>query len=110
MKRIINSPYFDHAVKAVITILVGASLYFIIDVRDFIKFKQPLKDSQQDFEIKNSFNILNAKINMIDSILNYKNRNVHMRIDGLKDVINEANRKLDYLIGIKTYSYENKDN
>lgn len=113
MKKLFNNPYFDHAIKALITIAVGLSLYFIIDVRDFVKYKQPYKDKEQDDKIINTSQMLNDKINYVDSINSLKNRNVNQRIDNLKDEIRtdiyEIKRKLDYLIGYKSFTSKNDE-
>ena len=109
MKKILNYPYLDHIIKIIITFLVTATLYFIIDTRDFIKFKQPLKDKEQDYNCLRDYNELKNNLKTLDSIIILKNKNLDFRIDNLDFKINELNKKIDYLLNYKIYSYEYED-
>lgn len=88
MKKIVNNPYFDKALSTLIAIGVAAAVYFIIDVRDFIRFRQPIRDELQDKKIEQIYNDLVTRINYLDSAHANKTKYIHYRLDRIIDMIN----------------------
>jgi len=80
MKKFINSVYFKHLIETAIIAGLSTLIYFVVDLRDFVEFKQPQRDKLQDISINN----LNKKINFIDnwydvncSVLRSSSLNIH---------------------------------
>jgi len=87
MKKILSNPYFDKVVTSLIALGVGLAIYFIIDVRDFVKFKQPYRDEVQDKRLMEVQNSLITHMQFLDSLNCDKIRYIHMRIDNFKDML-----------------------
>ncbi len=103
MKKLLNSSIFDHLIKGLLLAGVLASVYFVVDLRDFVKFTQPQRDELQDKQLQ----ILNQKLEMIDSLQCEKNRAVNMRIDNMKEDLNEIKQDIKRLL-FKDYTTYNK--
>lgn len=110
MKKIFDNPYLDHAIKIMITLATGSILYLMIDIRDFVKYRQPIRDDRQDLKLENVQNSLLHRIEFMDSIYSLKYRNINIRIDNLRDVIYGIDRKIDILIGYNKANKINKIN
>lgn len=83
MKKIFTNPIFDSIFKAVVGAIALAILYFQIDMRDFVKFRQPERDNYQDVSIQNAV----TRVNICDSMSTERNKVVNKRIDDFKDEI-----------------------
>lgn len=94
MKKLLANPFFDMVVKALITLLMGWLIYLMVDVRDFIKYKQPRTDEEQN----TSITYLSNRIDECNATQNEKNENVNGRIDQQADKISRMERKLDIII------------
>lgn len=76
--------YYEKILQSLITVGVAASVYFVVDIRDFIKYKQPYRDEMQDSNIKHIYMDICNRVNFNDSINREKIKNIHMRIDNFK--------------------------
>ena len=94
MKKLITNEWFNIVAKAIITILCGWLIYLMVDVRDFIKYKQPATDLQQN----TSITFVSDRLNECNAQQNEKNTNVNQRIDQQSDKVNNIERKIDFII------------
>lgn len=74
--------------------LLIATIWLIVDMRDFVKFKQPEKDSKQDAAIQSTAN----RINSLDSMQCEKNKATQSRVDNMQDIARRLEFKLDILL------------
>jgi hypothetical protein len=93
--------YTKIGIGVMIALTVGM-LYFFVDLRDFIKYKQPERDSRQDQAISNN----NTKIQISDSMTCYKISNVNKRQDDTKSDINQIKADIEF---IKNFIIGNKN-
>jgi hypothetical protein len=86
----------------VITGVLGATIYLIIDMRDFMKFKQPRIDEIQNTNI----NTLQRYTCTVDSMSKDRNENLNIRQNKLEDRIIPFLQKIDS--AVKNIQFENK--
>ena len=74
--------------------LLIAAIWLLVDMRDFVKYKQPNKDAEQDRGIVT----LQHNFTLSDSMNCAKNKATQSRVDNMQDVVRTINMKLDVLI------------
>ena len=79
----LKSKLFSEVIKVLILGAGGMIIYLAIDLRDNMKYKQPLIDSNQTVQIKQ----VSTRISTSDSLFAIKNANTQKRIDILNDMI-----------------------
>jgi len=84
-----------------VALLLGV-IYLNFDMRDFMKYKQPAIDSQQNNYIKD----VQKQIFISDSMTSYKVSNANARINDFKDDVAEIKRDItfikDFIVGKNT--------
>jgi len=98
MKTLFENKIVQGVLTAVITAISLTILWLMVDVRDFIKFRQPQRDEQQDIRIKELNNYFNQRCQMMDSLNSNKFQNVNKRIDNYFDYIHRIEEKIDKLL------------
>lgn len=94
MKKFFENKYIDHALKLLISLILGWFIYIMVDIRDFMKYKQPIIDEKQSENIK----AMDNRCNIMYETIEYKNANVNQRIDKHADKFNQVDRKLDLIL------------
>ena len=94
MKKFFENKYIDHGLKLLISLILGWFIYIMVDIRDFMKYKQPIVDEKQNENI----NAMKDNCDAMYETIEYKNANVNQRIDQHSDKFNNVDRKLDLIL------------
>jgi hypothetical protein len=73
--------------------LILGVIYLNLDIRDFMKYKQPLIDTQQNTYIKD----VQRQIAISDSMTSYKVSNCNLRINDFKDDVAEMKKDITFI-------------
>lgn len=85
--------------QGVAVALILGVIYLNVEIRDVIKYKQPIIDTQQN----NSIQSCSKAIQQSDSMTSYKMSNINGRVDGFKDDVAEMKQDIkfikDFIVG-----------
>jgi hypothetical protein len=96
MKKILQNVYFDYCLKAA---LFGLLVWFIslqVEVRDFVKYKQPGVDEKQSTAII----MQTDRISECEASSDEQNSNTNKRVDDIRDDQNLIKYKVDMIYNI----------
>lgn len=102
MKKLFENRILQGVLTGVLTALSLTMLWLMIDVRDFVKYKQPQRDEKQDIRIDELNKYFNQRCQLVDSLNSNKFQNVNKRIDSYKDDIRRIEEKIDKILLIKS--------
>jgi uncharacterized membrane protein YhiD involved in acid resistance len=71
-----------------------AIIWLVVDMRDFVKYKQPATDQRQDVDIKT----ISKNVYQIDSMQCEKNKSTQSRINSMQDIARRLEFKMDILL------------
>ena len=94
MERFIKSPVLIGIVTSVIATLLISTFISVVEIRDYMKYRQPQRDAQQDTNIVR----LNDAINGQLSLIKEKNRHTNTRINGVTDGWHSIENKVDSIL------------
>ena len=94
MKNLLQNTYFDYCIKALMGGLLIWVIALMVEVRDFIKYKQPGIDEQQNIAIVTLTDNQRGCVELCDE----KNENVNKRIDSQADKIGVFDTKLNLIL------------
>ncbi len=107
MKKLFENRILQGVLTGVLTALSLTMLWLMIDVRDFVKFKQPQRDEKQDIRIDELNKYFNQRCQLVDSLNSNKFQNMNKRIDNYKDDIKRIEEKIDKIL-LNKYTAENE--
>ena len=84
MKKILSSVYTEHIIKGLLFTGILAIIYFVVDIRDNITYKQPYKDQEQDRKI----NSIKERLVAMDSIHSKNINSLYQQLIFVKQDIN----------------------
>jgi len=84
MKKILSSVYTEHIIKGLLFTGILAIIYFVVDIRDNITYKQPYKDQEQDRKI----NSIKERLISMDSIHSKNINSLYQQLIFVKQDIN----------------------
>jgi replicative superfamily II helicase len=98
MRKMFENKIVQGVLTAILTAISLATLWFIIDMRDFIKYKQPQRDEQQDNRIEQTRNYIDTRCMLLDSTYNNRIYYIHKRIDAQKEDLFRIENKIDKIL------------
>ena len=90
----VSQKIIDNILHYVIVGLLSFIAYFVVDTRDFVKYRQPQRDLLQDIKIQRADSI--AKQVRIET--SEKNRATQKRLDKIQDKFSHIDDKLNKII------------
>jgi len=98
MRKIFENRILQGVLTGVLTALSLTMLWLMIDVRDFVKYKQPQRDEKQDIRTDELKKYYNQICQLIARLNSNKLEKMNKRIDNYKDDIRRIEEKIDKLL------------